>query len=169
LLSNDSKWSTLDEVDQKIIGILNKNARTSSKEIAAELRNSGVDVSDRTIRKRIERLEKNGIIRGYKAVLSSVSDVDQFEALFVKLKVTRSVDTIIETIKNFVKTIPNYLFVATIEGDWNMIIIMRIEEPGKNPTSKIIEKFSDQILDYKINSIKINDVNLLNMSLLLLT
>lgn len=168
-MSDDSKWSTLDEVDQKIIGILNTNARTSSKEIAAELRNSGVDVSDRTIRKRIERLEKNGIIRGYKAVLSSVSDVDQFEALFVKLKVTRSVDTIIETIKNFVKTIPNYLFVATIEGDWNMIIVMRIEEPGKNPTSKIIEKFSDQILDYKINSIKINDVNLLNMSLLLLT
>ena len=169
MLSNDSKWSTLDEVDQKIIGILNKNARTPSKEIASELRNSGVDVSDRTIRKRIERLEKNGIIRGYKAVLSSVSEVDQFEALFVKLKITRSVDTIIETIKNFVKTIPNYLFVATIEGDWNMIIVMRVEEPGKNPTSKIIEKFSDQILDYKINSIKINDVNLLNMSLLLLT
>ncbi len=75
-MSDDSSWSTLDEVDQKIIGILNKNARTPSKEIASELRNSGVDVSDRTIRKRIERLEKNGIIRGYKAVLSSVSEVE---------------------------------------------------------------------------------------------
>lgn len=169
MLSDDSSWSTLDEVDRKIIDILNKNARTSSKEIAAELRNSGVDVSDRTIRKRIERLERNGIIKGYKAVLSSVSSTDEFEALFVKLKITRSVDSILESIKNFVKTLPNYLFVATIEGDWNMIIVMRIEGSEKNPTSRIIEKFSDQILDYKVNSIQIRDINLLNMSLLLLT
>ncbi|TLX83945.1 MAG: AsnC family transcriptional regulator [Thaumarchaeota archaeon] len=168
-MSDDSSWSTLDEVDRKIIDILNKNARTSSKEIAAELRNSGVDVSDRTIRKRIERLERNGIIKGYKAVLSSVSSTDEFEALFVKLKITRSVDSILESIKNFVKTLPNYLFVATIEGDWNMIIVMRIEGSEKNPTSRIIEKFSDQILDYKVNSIQIRDINLLNMSLLLLT
>src|SRR5207249_10380620 len=97
------------------------------------------------------------------------TEVYLIEELLIKLKITRSVNTIIETIKNFVKTIPNYIFVATIEGDWNIIIVMRVEEPGKNPTSKIIEKFSDQILDYKINSIKINDVNLLNMSLLLLT
>ncbi len=169
MLSDNSSWSTLDEVDRKIIDILNKNARTSSKEIAAELRNSGVDVSDRTIRKRIERLEKNGIIKGYKAVLSSISSTDEFEALFVKLKITRSVDSITESIKNFVKTLPNYLFVATIEGDWNMIIVMRIEGSEKNPTSRIIEKFSDQILDYKVNGIQIKDINLLNMSLLLLT
>jgi DNA-binding Lrp family transcriptional regulator len=57
-MSDGQNWSTLDEVDQKIINVLNKNARTPSKEIASELRNFGVDVSDRTIRKRIERLEK---------------------------------------------------------------------------------------------------------------
>jgi len=57
---SDDGWSNLDEVDQKIITILNKNARTPSKEIASELRNSGVDVSDRTIRKRIDHTrEKN--------------------------------------------------------------------------------------------------------------
>ncbi|MBI5697763.1 MAG: AsnC family transcriptional regulator, partial [Thaumarchaeota archaeon] len=46
-------WSNLDKVDQKIIEILNTNARTPSKDIATELRKSGHDVSDRTIRKRI--------------------------------------------------------------------------------------------------------------------
>ena len=64
-MSSDA-WSNLDKVDQKIIEILNNNARTPSKEIANELRKSGHDVSDRTIRKRIERLEKSGIIKGYK-------------------------------------------------------------------------------------------------------
>lgn len=168
-MSDDQSWSTLDEVDQKIINILNKNARTPSKDIASELRNFGVDVSDRTIRKRIERLEKNGIIKGYKAVLSGISSNDQFEALFLKLKISRSMDTIIDSIKNYVKTLPNYLFIATVDGDWNMITVLRIEGTEKSPGARIVEKFSDQILDYKIGGIQIKDVNLLNMSMLLLS
>ena len=166
---SDENWSNLDKVDQKIIAILNKHARTPSKEIATELRNSGLDVSDRTIRKRIERLEKNGIIKGYKAVLSDVSTSDEFEALFLKFKITRSLDTITESIKDFIKTLPNYLFVATIDGEWNMIIVLKIDSAQKNPSSKIIEKFSDQVLDYRVSKIEMKDVNLLNMSLLLLS
>ena len=168
-MSEDSGWSALDEIDQKIIGILNKNARTPSKEIAAELRNSSVDVSDRTIRKRIERLEKSGIIKGYKAVLSGVSATDEFEALFLKLKIARSITAQIDSIKDFAKTFPNYLFVATLDGDWNMLIVMRLDVAEKNPTSKIIEKFSDQVSDYRISGFQVKDVNLLNMSLVLLT
>ncbi len=168
-MSEDSGWSALDEVDQKIIGILNKNARTPSKDIASELRNSGVDVSDRTIRKRIERLEKSGIIKGYKAVLSGVSTTDGFEALFLKLKIVRSTSAQMDAIKDFAKTFPNYLFVATLDGDWNMIVVMRLDVAEKNPTSKIVEKFSDQISDYRISGLQMKDVNLLNMSLVLLT
>ncbi len=78
-------------------------------------------------------------------------------------------DSIVESIKNFVKTLPNYLFVATVEGDWNIIVVMRVEESEKNPTARVVEKFSDQILDYKMNDIQIKDVNLLNMSMLLLS
>ena len=126
-------------------------------------------MSDRTIRKRIERLEKNGIIKGYKAVLSDVSSSDKLEALFLKFKVTRSLDSITESIKDFVKSLPNYLFVATIDGEWNMLIVMKVEQLQKNQSSKIIEKFSEQVLDYRISEIQLRDINLLNMSLLLLT
>lgn len=76
-MSGDA-WSNLDKVDQKIIEILNNNARTPSKEIATELVKSGYDVSDRTIRKRIECLEKSGIIKGYKAVLTDVSEINKY-------------------------------------------------------------------------------------------
>ncbi len=166
---SDEGWSNLDKVDQKIIAILNKNARTPSKEIATELGNAGLDVSDRTIRKRIERLEKNGIIKGYKAVLSDVSGAEEFEALFLKLKVTRSLDTITESIKEHVKTLSNYLLVATLDGEWNMMIILKIDDVQKKPSSKMIEKFSEQILDYRISEIQMKDINLLNMSQLLLS
>ena len=161
-------WSNLDKVDQKIIEILNKNARTPSKEIASELRKSGHDVSDRTIRKRIERLEKSGIIKGYKAVLSDVSETVEYEGLFIKFKPTKSLESVKEAIKEHVVSKPDYLFIANVEGEWNMLVVMKIEPGAKSTTSKIIEKFSDQVIDYRINKFDIQDVNLLNMSLLLL-
>ena len=163
-----SDWSNLDKVDQKIIEILNKNARTPSKEIATELRKSGHDVSDRTIRKRIERLEKSGIIKGYKAVLTDVSESNEYESVFMKLKPTKSLDSVKESIKDYVATLPNYLFIANLEGEWNVLVVMKVEEDIENPTMKVIEKFSDQIIDYRTSEFDIKDVNLLNMSLLLL-
>lgn len=166
-MSSDA-WSNLDKVDQKIIEILNKNARTPSKDIATDLRKSGHDVSDRTIRKRIERLEKSGIIKGYKAVLSDVSETNEYEALFIKFKPTKSLESVKESIKEHVIEKPNYLFVANLDGEWNMLIIMKIEPGAKSVTSKIIEKFSDQVIDYRINKLNIENINLLNMSLLLL-
>jgi len=166
-MSTDA-WSNLDKVDQKILEILNKNARTPSKEIATDLRKSGHDVSDRTIRKRIERLEKSGIIKGYKAVLSDVSETNEYEVLFIKFKPTKSLEAVKESIKDHVIEKPNYLFVANLDGEWNMLVIMKIEPGTKSVTSKIIEKFSDQVIDYRINKLDIENINLLNMSLLLL-
>jgi len=165
---SDNAWSNLDKVDQKIIEILNKNARTPSKEIALELRKSGHDVSDRTIRKRIERLEKSGIIKGYRAVLTDVSESNEYEAAFMKLKPTKSLESVKNSIKDFVTTLPDYLFVASLNGDWHVLIVMKVERDQSNPTLKIIEKFSEQILDYRTSEFDIKDVNLLNMSLLLL-
>jgi len=166
-MDNDA-WSNLDKVDQKIIEILNKNARTPSKDIATDLRRTGHDVSDRTIRKRIERLEKSGIIKGYKAVLTNVSESNEYESVFLKIKPTKSLESIKESIKEFVVALPGYLFVANLDGEWHMIIVMKVESEQPNPTQKIVEKFSDQIIDYRTTEFDIKGVNLLNMSLLLL-
>ena len=165
---SDDSWSSLDKIDQKIIEILNQNARTPSKEIASELRKSGEDVSDRTIRKRIERLEKSGIIKGYKAVLTDVSESNEYEAAFLKLKPTKSLESLKESIKDFTTKMPNYLFVANLDGDWNMLVVMKVEQEQKDPSLKIVEKFSDDISDYRISDFNVRGVNLLNMSLLLL-
>ena len=165
---SDDSWSNLDKIDQKIIEILNKNARTPSKEIASELRKSGEDVSDRTIRKRIERLEKSGVIKGYKAVLTDISESNEYEAAFLKLKPTKSLESIKESIKDFTVKLPNYLFVANLDGDWSMLVVMKVEQDQKEPSLKIVEKFSDDIIDYRISDFDVRNVNLLNMSLLLL-
>ena len=165
---SEDAWSNLDKVDQKIIEILNNNARTPSKEIAAELEKSGHDVSDRTIRKRIERLEKSGIIKGYKAVLTDVSGINKYQSVMMKLKPSKSLETVRDSITEFVKKLNNYVLVANMEGEWNMQVIVQIESEKDNTSEKIVEKFSEELIDYRINEIDIRDVNILNMSLLLL-
>jgi len=165
---SEDAWSNLDKVDQKIIEILNENARTPSKEIASELKKSGHDVSDRTIRKRIERLEKSGIIKGYKAVLTDVSGINKYQAILIKLKPSKSLETIEESIKEFVTKLDNYLLVANMEGEWNMLVIIQVDSEKSSTTQKIVEKFSDELIDYTINEIDIKGTNILNMSLLLL-
>ncbi len=166
-MSKDT-WSDLDKVDQKIIEILNENARTPSKEIAAELKKLDHEVSDRTIRKRIERLEKSGIIKGYKAILTDVSGINEYQAILMKLKPSKSLETVKDSIKEFVKKLENYLLIANTDGEWNMLILIQVESGKSNTSQKIVEKFSDELIDYRINEIDIKDVNVLNMSLLLL-
>ncbi|KFM19879.1 Regulatory protein AsnC [Marine Group I thaumarchaeote SCGC AAA799-P11] len=165
---SEDAWSNLDKVDQKIIEILNNNARTPSKEIATELEKSGHDVSDRTIRKRIERLEKSGIIKGYKAVLTDVSGINKYQSVMMKLKPSKSLEAVRDSITDFVKKLDNYVLVANMEGEWNMQVIVQIESEKDNTSEKIVEKFSEELIDYRINEIDIRDVNILNMSLLLL-
>ena len=165
---SEDAWSNLDKVDQKIIEILNDNARTPSKEIASELKKSGHDVSDRTIRKRIERLEKSGIIKGYRAVLTDVSGINQYQVVLMKIKPSKSLEAVKDSIKEFIIKLENYLLVANMDGEWNMLVIIQLNSEKSNTSQRIVEKFSEELIDYRINEVDIKDVNILNMSLLLL-
>ena len=60
----------IDEIDKVILSNLGKNARVSSQEIATHLHNLGYTISDRAIRQRLVRLEKNNTILGYSAILN---------------------------------------------------------------------------------------------------
>lgn len=55
----------LDEIDQKIIRVLEKDARTSLRKIS-EL----VNVSLGTVSNRVKKMEKKGIIEGYSVILN---------------------------------------------------------------------------------------------------
>jgi DNA-binding Lrp family transcriptional regulator len=61
----DMTLEGLDDLDRAILGALQRDARhTSSGEIAERM-----DVSASTVRKRIQRLESEGIITGYRATV----------------------------------------------------------------------------------------------------
>jgi Lrp/AsnC family transcriptional regulator for asnA, asnC and gidA len=54
----------MDEIDKKIIEILSKNSRTSFTEIAKRL-----NLSEAAIRKRVKKLESEGVIIGYSLLI----------------------------------------------------------------------------------------------------
>lgn len=58
----------LDMIDEKIVELLQENARIAIKEIAAQ-----VFLSSPAVTARIERLESKGIIKGYHAAVDSVN------------------------------------------------------------------------------------------------
>jgi DNA-binding Lrp family transcriptional regulator len=108
----------IDEIDQKILSELLKDGRQSSREISREI---GVSVG--TVLTRIRRMEKEGLIKGYTAV------VDQ-EKLGYKLtaviELTVSKGKLIEVDKKFAK-IPNVCAVYDTTGLTDGIIIAKFK------------------------------------------
>ena len=86
----------------------------------------------------------------------------------MKLKPSKSLETVKNSIKEFITKLDNYLLIANMEREWNMLVIIQLDSAKSNTSQKIVEKFSDELIDYRINETDIKDVNILNMSLLLL-
>jgi DNA-binding Lrp family transcriptional regulator len=60
----------LDTVDKIILAQLGKNARLSSQDLRKILPDAGHTITDRGVRHRIQKLEKNNIVLGYSAILN---------------------------------------------------------------------------------------------------
>ena len=60
----------LDKGDKIILAQLGKNARLSSQELRKILQVTGHTITDRGVRHRIKKLEKNNVILGYSAILN---------------------------------------------------------------------------------------------------
>ncbi len=67
------KKIVLDQEDKKILAMLESNARMSYTEIGKEL-----EMTRMAAKKRVEKLEKNGIIRGYNTCIYRDEDITLF-------------------------------------------------------------------------------------------
>lgn len=112
----------LDVVDQKIVELLQENARISIKDIAAQ-----VFLSSPAVTSRIERLEKNGIINGYHAEINS-------EAIGYNVKAFINLD--LEPVQKkdfypFVENMPNVIECSCVTGDYAMLLEVQFANTGE--------------------------------------
>ncbi len=103
----------MDNIDRRILGILQENARTPLKVIAEQ-----VFLSSPAVSARIERLEHAGLITGYQAQLSGT-------AMGFQIKAYISLD--LEPVRKpefypYIESCPNVTECDCVTGDYSMLL-----------------------------------------------
>jgi Lrp/AsnC family leucine-responsive transcriptional regulator len=110
---------TVDAVDRQILAILRRNGRASVSEIAR-----AVSLSPAPVSRRIDRLEKTGVIRGYAALIDD-HDSGTLEA-FTEIRLAGGTET--GELGDIVKDIPEVREFFTIAGDPDALVHLRVDD-----------------------------------------
>ncbi len=112
----------LDRIDRKLLRLLQKNARLSMTELAAEVGLSVTPCSER-----VKRLERDGVIEGYHARLNPQA-LGLALLVFVEIKLSAKSGTIFDDFRREVLKLPNVLECHLVSGEFDYLIKARIPE-----------------------------------------
>lgn len=115
-----SGHAELDEVDRRILDLLREDARRTIADIAA-----CVNLSPAPVKRRIQRLEREGVIRGYTVVLDEGRLGAAIEA-FTELRFAG--DTDVEHILAAASAIPEVRELYTTAGDPDALAHIRVDD-----------------------------------------
>jgi len=166
----EAEFPELDKIDRLVLEMLSKNARMPSRDIANKLKSMGVDITDRAVRKRIERLEGKGIIKGYTAVLAEEKLTESLDLILLRFKPAKDFSSTLERLKEYAKKLPTCILVAGLSGEWHVAVLMGHDTSSSLRTeSQLVEKFADDIADFRISGFKLEHVNALYLPILFLS
>ena len=103
----------MDKIDAKILEMLQKDARVPLKQIASE-----VYLSSPAVSARIERLEKEGVLQGYQALVSPMKLGYHIKA-YVNLEISPSQKL---EVYPYLKDNPNVLECDCVTGSYSVIM-----------------------------------------------
>lgn len=107
---------TLDKVDLQILRTLQENARLTTKELA-----SRVSLSSTPVFERLKRLESNGYIKKYIAVLDA-DKLNQGFIVFCNIKMSRLSFEIADNFAKVIKGIPEVTECYNISGSFDYLL-----------------------------------------------
>ena len=110
------KTELLDAVDMEILRALQKNARLTSKELAAM-----VNLSTTPVFERVKRLEQRGYVKGYVAVLDA-EKLGRGFVVFCSVKMRRIGREIAEDFARVVRSIPEVTECYNISGSYDYLL-----------------------------------------------
>ncbi|UGS33876.1 Lrp/AsnC family transcriptional regulator [Capillimicrobium parvum] len=111
----------LDQIDHAILELLREDARRTVTDIAGR-----VNLSLAPVKRRIERLERTGVIRGYTVVLDPSKVTAALEA-YTEVCVGPGA---LEDVMDFVQCVPEVQEVSVIAGDPDLLLLLRAENVG---------------------------------------
>lgn len=110
------KIELLDAVDMEILRALKKNARLTTKELAAM-----VNLSTTPVFERVKRLEQRGYVKGYVAVLDA-EKLGRGFVVFCSVKMRRIGREIAEDFARVVRSIPEVTECYNISGSYDYLL-----------------------------------------------
>jgi Lrp/AsnC family leucine-responsive transcriptional regulator len=111
-----SALSTLDRTDIKILEQLQRNGRLSHVELAER-----VGLSPTPCSRRVRRLERQGVIQGYAAILDP-RQVGQDVTAFVQIKLERHTDDVIERFRRTLDERPEVVTAHAMTGEMDFLL-----------------------------------------------
>ncbi len=112
----------LDRIDKRILDELQKNARISYVDLGQQ-----VGLSTSPCLERVKRLENEGFIKGYTAIL----DPDKMNAalmVYVEIKLEYDSRSIFEQFKDAALNIPQLLECHLLSGDFDYLMKIRVAD-----------------------------------------
>ncbi len=107
------KGRQIDEIDIEILNLLQDNGRIAIKEIAER-----INLSSPAVSSRIEKLEKEGYILGYQAVVNP-QKIGLFTKAFISLEVSPAKKQIFYP---FIKECKNVVECNCVTGEYSMLL-----------------------------------------------
>jgi len=126
----------IDEKDKQLLSFLQKNCKISLRELSQI-----TEMRETTIFARIKRLENQGIIKEYRAILDPKA-IGKNVLAFVLIKYDPSAGIKQREVAEKIANLPEIQEVHIIAGDWDMIAKVRekdVESLGKAVLDKIRE------------------------------
>jgi DNA-binding Lrp family transcriptional regulator len=124
-----------------------------SREIQKIVRGIGHEITERAIRHRLHRLERNNIILGYSAIVNpSLVSEKLNRTIILKFKNSSNSSVLIERLSNYVEEAPFCVYSARLHGgefDWVSHFIFESVEQYELESNNFLHLFADLILEYR--------------------
>ncbi len=118
----ERKLYGLNKIDRNILRELQANGRTSYAELARL-----VGLSTTPCKERVKRLEREGVIRGYQAILEP-DFLDAALVVIVQIRLTRTSQDIFEEFKRHVFDLPEVQECYLVSGNFDYLIKARVAD-----------------------------------------
>lgn len=118
-----------DDIDRKLIALLQADARQATAALGKTL-----GIARTTVHERLARLERDGVIVGYTALLARDPGEERAEAIVMLALAQRQQKAVVEKLASF----PEVKLCLTISGDYDLFLI--VEAPRLEDLDALLDE-----------------------------
>jgi DNA-binding Lrp family transcriptional regulator len=112
----------LDQTDRKILQLLQQDCRITIKELAEKLH-----LSNTPIYERVKKLERNGIIKNYVAVLDP-EKIDKNMVVFISVSITKHTRDVVDQLRKDALALPEVMEFYITSGNFDAMMKIMVKD-----------------------------------------